>query len=226
MKKLLIGIIGVVVVIGLIGSAFAAFTANATDANNTFTAGNLVLNISNGGAYSPAITNTWKSPAGWAPGDTVKATLSATDTGSINSNHIYFDFGSLQNGGGTNGVNLMDAIIVTKLTETFVNTNTSVSVTTPDAAATIEGQVGNHDGKLTLRELAGFMPDNFGYYTVDDQSGDGVVLTAGDKKDYSITFWFTFDPAASNDYMNSTCSFNLTVQARQNSPTDGMIPLH
>ncbi|MGB9793091.1 MAG: hypothetical protein ACPLTR_11055, partial [Thermacetogeniaceae bacterium] len=82
------------------------------------------------------------------------------------------------------------------------------------------------DGVLTLAEFAGWANGWFGYYTYDDQSGDGIVLAPGDQRDYDLILTFTFDPNAGNEYQGDTYSFGIVANATQNSPTDGLVKLH
>ncbi|MDD3487385.1 MAG: TasA family protein [Candidatus Moranbacteria bacterium] len=221
MKNIIKSLVVVIAVSAIAGYVtYSEFSSSATATNNTFSTGTLDLEINNDGGsdYYKTISNTWESPSNWAPGEKVDGTIHMTNIGSINSHHVYFGFNSPTHGGGSNSINLMDKIIVTKLTETFNDTHT-----TADQSTTLAHQVGNYDGVLTLAELVGFNPSGFGYYSVDDQSGDGIILGAGNQKDYSIYFEFQFDPNAGNDYQNAQCGFTLNLNATQNSSTDGML---
>lgn len=230
MKRGLIVLITLVLAVGMVGAAFASFDTGpvSNQTPTSFTAGNLHMVLGGTGSSSgDGVTGTWTSPPGWAPGDQVTGTITATNEGTVKADHIYFMFSNLQHtDGDADASNLMNAIIVTSITETFKNTNDASSVTTTNQVDTIASQVGDKTSPLTLAELAGWMTNSYGYYTVDDQSGDGVVLAAGDHNDYSISFTFEFDPNAGNMYENDSCSFDLTLQARQNSPTDGLVEMH
>lgn len=222
-KKILAAVVGLMLVAALAGAGtFAYFSDTETSSNNTFTAGTLDMALSNDGLFggTDSVTGTWVSPANWAPGEEVSATLHFTNKGSVASPHIYFKFENLRPNGNGDGSNLANKIIVSELKERFNG------VTTGNQAAYIDGQVGNRDGVLTLAEFAGFANGWYGYYTFDDQSRDGVVLGPNDQKDYDLILKLTFDPSAGNEYQGDTFSFDLTANATQNSPTDGLIKLH
>lgn len=232
MKKILISILAVAIVAALIGAgSFAYFTDTETSTLNVFTAGSLDLALQ-GGTQNPAdadsVIATWESPDGWAPGDPLTGTLMCTNEGSVAAQHIYFYFQNVAYNGGLDGSNLMDKIIVTGITERFTNTVTDADTVTGNQALKIEQQLtsyggANGDNILTLKELANWGP---GYYTWDDQSGDNILLAAGDKADYDLIFTFEFDSSAGDIYQGDTCGFDLRCVATQNSLTDGMIALH
>lgn len=140
-----------------------------------------------------------------------------TNLGTVNSNHVYFGFNSPTYSGGTGSVNLMQKIIVTNLQERFNG------YTTPDQSATLANQLHSGNSVLTLADLVNFMPSGYGFYSWDDKSGDTIILQAGNKQDYDISFTFQFDPNAGNEYQGATAGFVLNMNATQNSPTDGMV---
>jgi len=215
MKKILFIVMACVLCIGLVGGAFAYFTANASAAPNTFNSGTLVLDLSNASQPGPSVTDTWTSPANWAPGQSVTASLTASNTGSIPVDQMYFGFENLTNAGPneTGSDNLMNEIIVTSLTETFDG------VTTSNEASSLFG------GTLTLAQLCDFDTGTYGYYTYNP-SNTAVLLAPGDKKDYSLNLVLTFDPTAGNDYQGASCGFDMMCRADQMSPTAGMICFH
>jgi predicted ribosomally synthesized peptide with SipW-like signal peptide len=218
MKKLLLRLGLFVMAMGLIAAVVAPtvayFSDSATTTSNAFTAGTLNLYLGGGSQSGDNVVGTWVSPAGWAPGQTTSATLRATNIGSINSQHLYFNLNSQHESNGDSS-NLMDVIIVTNLQERFN------LVTTPDQAATLAAQVGNKDGVLTLAEFVATA-----WYTYDDKSEDGIVLGAGNLWDYDLIIGLTFAATAGNEYQGDSCSFDMTVLSTQNSDTTGMISLH
>jgi len=221
MKKLLFTLLALAALVGLLGAGtLAYFSDTETSSANTFAAGTLNMVLSGGTQNNESVIGTWVSPANWAPGQSVYATLHFTNKGSIDAHHIYFRFFDRANNGAGDSSNLMSKIIVEELKERFN------SVTTGNQAANIDAQVGNHDGVLTLKEFTDFNYNNIAYYTVDDQSGDGVVLGAGDKGDYDLILKLTFDSSAGNEYQGDTCQFSLEVKATQDSPTEGLVKLH
>jgi len=224
MRKILILLLAVGVVACMVGAgSFALFNDVESSIGNTFTAGSLDMQLSNtpGTPGTPgsseSVTQTWVSPSNWAPGETCGATLHFNNTGTVDAEHIWFKFSNLSHSGSAN---LMDAIIVTTIQERFN------SVTTGNLASYIAGQVGDKASPLTLSEFLGWANGWYGYYTVDDQSGDGIVIGATDLWDYDFILEFEFDADAGNEYQAASCSFDLTVKATQHSPDDGAICIH
>lgn len=203
------------------GATYSEFTSQAVASGNTFSAGTLNLVMSNNGwsSYGTTVSNTWKSPANWAPGGIVEGTLEMTNTGTVNANHIYYGFNNPTNSGGQNNANLFNAIIVTNLQESFDDGTTW----TDNQASTLAGQVGK-GGVLTLADMVNFMPNGYGFYTVNTNPSL-PVLQAGNHKDYQIKFTFEFDPNAGNDYQGAQAAFTLNVNATQNSDTTGMLQI-
>lgn len=206
-KKLFLSMTGLLMATALIGGAtFAEFSSQQTSTGSTFTAGTLVMAMTN----DKDTNKIWETPSNWAPGQTVTNTVKFTNTGSIDANHIYFNFNNLQQ-----TKNMARAINVTNVSEKFNGVDTGNQVTT------LATQVGDGQMPLTLAELASTQ-----YYTWDDKSTDGKTLAAGDQKDYELTFDFQFDPAAGNEYQGATAGFDFTANATQNSPTEGYVKLH
>lgn len=213
-KKILASLSSVLLVAALVGGAtFAEFSSTADSTKNTFTAGTLDLKVANNlfDTFSKNAVGTWVSPAGWAPGDTATGTLQFTNDGTINSKHVYFNFTNLT----ASTTNLAKAILVTDINERFNGVNTGNQVTN------IAAQVGDGVMPLTLAEL-----ESSAYYTWDDKSGDGIILSANGQKDYALNFTFQFDPNAGNEYQGTSTGFTLAANATQNSPTEGFIKLH
>lgn len=217
-RKVITSLMTIGLVSSLVGGAtFAEFSSQQNATSNSFTAGTLSIQISKDGTNfgSDGVSGTWVSPSNWAPGQTVDGTISLTNTGSVNAQHIYFGLRNLSHSGGTGSVDLMDKIIVKSIKEKFNGVETAEQV------QNIASQVGNRDTTLTLKELA-----SSDYYTWDDQSSDNITLQAGDKKDYALSFQFQFDPNAGNEYQDAKASFDINANATQNSPTDGYVKLH
>lgn len=217
-KNLLMAVGSLALGAALVGGAtFSEFSSSGTSTGNTFTAGTMNIDLNgNGGTTS----GTWVSPANWAPGQSVTSVLKISNAGNVDAHHIYFGFKDVTHSGGTNNANLLDKIIVKDIHESF---NGHV---TGNAAAAIDQQVGGGDGKLTLKEFSDFIQGGYGYYTADDQSGDGIVLAGGNQHDYEISMTFQFDPNADNDYQGTQAGFTLMANATQNSPTAGLVALH
>lgn len=205
------------------GATYADFSSTAVSTTNAFTAGTLDVQVSNNNTdFSKSVSGTWTSPANWAPGQEVEGTVHMTNVGTVDSKHVYFGFNSAVVTGGTNGVNLMNKIIVTNLTERFNG------VVTADQTAAVAALIGDGIMPLTLKELVDFsnaQSGGYGFYSWDDKSTDAIILQANNQKDYDILFKFKFANDAGNDYQGATASFVLNMNATQNSPTDGMVQI-
>lgn len=231
MKRVLVLLLAMGVVASLVGfGSYALFSDVEKSVGNTFTVGTLDMQLSNEPGtpgqpgQSESVTGTWVSPTNWAPGDYFEAALHVNNKGSVDARHIYFMFSNIQYGGSPGAGDLRDAIIMT-IKERF---NT---VTTEDQAPYLEQQLkdlgyANGDGILTLKEFLSFLPNQYAYFTVDDRSGDGIVIGASNLWDYDLIFGFKFDEDAGNEYQGTWCQFDVTLQARQLSPIEGMICLH
>jgi len=218
-------ILSIILALGLViavvsAGAWAYFDDVETSTDNTFTSGSFDMILHGGTQDGDSVIGTWVSPSNWSPGETLYAELNFTNNGSIDAMHIYFQFTDFTCDDKGDGSNFADVIIVKTLKERFNG------VETGNLAGYIDSQVGNNDGVLTLQEFAGWAVNWYGYYTFDDVSGDGILLAAGNHWDYQLILEFEFDPNAGNEYQGDTCQFTLVARATQNSPTDGMIPLH
>jgi|YelNatPaOPRAMG01_1025707.scaffolds.fasta_scaffold33662_3 predicted ribosomally synthesized peptide with SipW-like signal peptide len=223
MRKILILCLAIGVVASMVGvGTFALFSDVETSRNNVFASGTLNMQLSNDPGTpgqpgsSESVTGTWVSPPNWKPGDYFEAALHFNNKGSVAAKHIYFMFHNIEWSGDAD---LREAIIVT-VKERFNN------VTTGDQAPYLDRHVGNNDGILTLKEFLSWLPNQYGYYTYDDQSGDGIVLGAMNLWDYDLIFGFRFAEWAGNVYQGASCRFDLTCEARQLCDTEGMICLH
>jgi predicted ribosomally synthesized peptide with SipW-like signal peptide len=211
-KKLLSSLSALLLTSSLVGGAsFAEFSSQATSAANTFTAGTLNLGLSASGPTASG-TAAWNS-GNMKPGDEVTGQIDLTNTGTVDASHVYFYFNQIQN----SDPELFNQIIVTSVKEKFNGTTTAEQLDSLKASMGI-----NAADDLTVAKLF-----TTAFYSWDDRSGDGIILSAGDKKDYSLIFTFKFkDMANNNDVQGKTAAFTLKAEARQNSPTEGFVPLH
>lgn len=220
-KKMLLSVLIIGVVATAAGAGtWAAFSDTGYTRGNTFTAGTLDMFLTDDDETEQnSVSATWKSPAAFKPGDEFEKTLHFTNKGTVDAHHIYFYLENVQNNDRGDGSNLMDAIVITSITERFND------VTTTNYASTIENAVGDGDGELTLAEFCNWGP---GYYTYDDQNdaSDDIVIAGGDQDDYDFILKFKFKEEAGNEYQGDSCSFDIKATATQNSPTDGMVCLH
>lgn len=210
-KKFLILIIGVVLLASLGGiGTYAFFSTGVTNTGNTFTSGTMTAAVANNGPFSSGISGTWVSPANWKPGDSLTATLQFTNTGTIDAHTIYLMFGNGQHTYmGTTDVNLMEKIIVTDYHYRF---NDRVS---PNRAADFAEALHSGNDILTLADLYNLEPGDYAISTED--AVDGVILAAGNQKDFDLVMTLQFDPLAGDEYQGATCSFDMGARVDQNS---------
>ena len=216
-KKMLLSILMIGMVATVAGAGtWASFSDTGTSSGNTMTAGTLDMVLANNNDdFSDDVIATWASPAGFKPGDNISSVLKFSNNGTVDSHHIWFYLEGVNHASNGDSSNLMNAIIITDLHERFNG------VTTGNQATTLATQVGDHDNILTLAEFC-----SSAYYTFDDQSTDDDVIAAGNQEDYDLFINFQFSPAAGNEYQGDSCTFNMKTVATQNTPTEGMIPLH
>lgn len=197
----------------MVGAAFAYFSSNATSSHNNFTAGTLNINLSNGSGWSDGVTDTWSSPANWAPGDEVIKSIYLKNTGTIPAMAVYAHWNNLQGNTG-----MANVIQVTWLSDsTDINTNNiGAFVTYYDNP--LHG--GNGDGKLELAELVNGVgsastppPNQARFYEDSNESYTNPVLPAGGT--FEIRLGYKFMETAGNEWQGQSVSFDLTLQAAQ-----------
>lgn len=147
MKKILFSMMTMVLVVGMVGAgAFAYFYDVETSAANTFTAGTLNLELADGDeGWGDGVTATWASPANWAPGETVTATVNLINVGTVDAFEVLVDW--------TNPTNrdFLRAIQVTEMSvEGSVPPGTSPANFLPGFVIVYDA---NGDGKMSLWEL-------------------------------------------------------------------------
>lgn len=196
----------------VVGGTFAYFTDNATSSNNTFTSGNLDLQLSDENeGWSQNVSDTWSSPASWAPGDEVKKSIYLKNTGTIPAEAVYANWNNLVDPNGMS--NFIEVTWLSDSTDIGTN-NIGPFVTAYDA---------NADGKLSLAELVNGLahynsvntPDPFQarFYQDATESYEHPVLPAGGT--FEIKLGYKFMETAGNDLQGRTASFDLTLQAAQ-----------
>lgn len=233
MSFIAIGIAGLMMGAG----TFAYFSNTATSTQNTFTAGTLDIELANTGDSFPNNPNndngdnakaTWVSPAGWAPGEEVTATLRFTNPGSVDIKSMSLDFNVVSRNGNGDGSELDEMIIITSWKEHFKDTETWTGWETFYDMNKLKNTLGldsDDDGNLTLAELDGitdFLGSGApGPVTQDDQSGDGVILKGGNHQDYKLELTFKFNESAGNLYQGDSCELEIVFDGHQNFPWFG-----
>lgn len=201
----------------VVGATFAYFTDNATSSNNTFTSGNLDLQLSDENeGWSQNVSDTWSSPANWAPGDEVKKSIYLKNTGTIPAEAVYANWNNLVDPNG-----MSNFIEVTWLSDsTDIGTNNIGPF-----RARYDGLQGNNDGKLSLAELVHGVgsentpvPNQARFYADALETYVTPVLPANGGT-FEIKLGYKFMENAGNDLQGRTASFDLTLQAAQHHYT-------
>lgn len=217
MKKIAMSFMTIAAVLVLIaGATRSAFSDNATSYNNTFSSGTLDLKLSDADeGWSDAVSGTWNSPASWAPGDEVDATLHLYNSGTVSAEAVYANWNNLRDPDG-----LSNVIEVTWLSDSTDPTTNNIQ----PFIDRYDGVQGNHDGVLSLAELVAGVgsartpaPNQARFYADFDESYTHPVLPAGGT--FDIKMKYKFMESAGNEYQGKTCQFDLTLQAAQHHYT-------
>lgn len=215
---------------------FAYFSDSASSTGNTFSSGTLDLKLSDADeTWANGVNATWSSPANWAPGQEVDATINLRNDGSIPAYDVPANWTNLSDQADPNG--LSRKIQVTWMEDsTWVGSNyVSYFVNKYDHLS----PYGNNDGKLSLYELA--MGDSSGLNSVPgfdlrfyctengvepdpnfNNNGGHNCLNPGGANSwwdpanpFSIRMKFKFMEDADNTYQGKTASFDLNLVGRQ-----------
>jgi len=213
------------------GGAFAYFSDTETSEDNTFTAGTLDMQLSNNPSWGDGVTATWVSPANWAPGDTVEATLHIKNIGSIGSVNVFLKPTELveidnltpESEPTSSPNNIADWINVTNFQITFVDTTSTTPFLTYGNWAGDAGWMSQSPYSpwssappLTLREFhnTSYKVWIFGSSRSDD------ALEANGADTIELTMTFEFEPTAPNDYQGDQCTMTFRVLTF-NGPVEG-----
>lgn len=195
----------------LVGATFAYFSSSSSSTGNTFNAGTLTLQLSNGSGWSDGVTNTWSSPANWAPGDEVRKSIYLKNTGTIPAMAIYAHWHNLVDPNG-----MSNFIQVTWLSD---STDIGTNIIAPFVAR-YDGIQGNNDGKLSLAELVNGVgsastppPNQARFYADALETYVTPVLPANGE--FEIKLGYKFMDTAGDDLQGKSASFDLTLQAAQ-----------
>ncbi len=202
---------------------FAYFSDTASSTGNTFTSGTIDMVLSDSDeAFSQGVTATWSSPANWAPGQEVDATINMKNMGSIAAKKVFADWNNLTDPDG-----LASKIQVTWWSDSTYSSYNSV----PDFLVYDQ----NGDGQLSLYELVNgdaFYPGSVPVYEATfwcteggdpaDPNPDHNCLNPGGANSwwnpaepFSIRMKFKFMEDAGNAYQGKTASFDLSLVASQ-----------
>lgn len=225
-KKILLSILVISAVsITAFGATRAYFSDEGTSNENVFSSGTLDMALNNDGdpSYTDDVASTWSSPEGWAPGDKFSYKLNFTNKGSIDILELLMNFNIVSRDTQGDASHLDDAIYVSRWEECFDGHCVISGPNVGDFLSAAEGQCDSGlDGHLYLSELAScsnwFNSGAPGPVTQDDEStvNDGILMEAGNKKDYSLNIEFTFDPDAGNEYQGDSVVMEAVFTGYQN----------
>ena len=197
-KKILASIF----VIGLLAFAmgygtYSYFSDTAKSTGNTFTAGTLDLKLW-GSSWEDNVIGTWVSPANWAPGEEVSATLKMKNVGTIGAYWLYIGIKTPVVGDLRSQVNITE-FVIEELWGGYNHVGwMSDSTYSPWVIA--------NDGYLTLEEFGMYAgtgtPYGFMAY------GDDILGPSGE---LTLRMTFVFNPNAGNEYQGASSNFELTV---------------
>jgi predicted ribosomally synthesized peptide with SipW-like signal peptide len=216
-------ILASMLVIGILALAmgygtYSYFSSTKMSTGNTFTAGTLVLKLSNDYVYwHEGVTATWASPSGWAPGQSFTNTLYLKNEGSVAAQVVYEDWTD-----GSDPDGLLNWIQVTEISDSIpwggygaYETNYVVNFITPAIDL-------NSDGKLSLYELASWgdrkttsaspHPWDITTSAGEDPASPPATLPAGG----TLGLRFTFKLMEETEMQGKTCTIDLNVMASQN----------
>lgn len=220
MKKVLLSLLTIAVVGSLItGGVMAWFSDTETSQNNTFTAGTLDMTIqdSDEGPRNNPVNASWTSPADWAPGDTfTTGKIRLENVGSIDINYLFITY---YNYSWTGDANLGNVIEVVEYWEYVPGTTGWFNnIGTPQS---LENQMGNQDGTLTLYELvdADWVGDTtwIDYCTgmaYDAGTTGPAIIVGGTYQTYLV---LKFMESAGNEYQGASCSFDIDFEGVQDN---------
>lgn len=224
MKRIIFATAALVLVLAMLGvGTLAYFTSTKTSTANTFTTGTLDLKLANeGGAWLDTVSGTWTSPANWAPGDTVEATLYLKNAGNVDAQVVYFNWNNLQGYSA-----LANQIEVVGIRDSFP----CLPIDGCFGGAYGDNYVPNFmnfgldtsgDGKLSLAELMAY-----GDYRLpgERRPWDGKFTSRSDPSllppvlpaDGTLGIRFTFQLMANTDdsFQGKWCTIDLTLMATQ-----------
>jgi hypothetical protein len=223
-RKLLASLI----VIGLLAltmgwGTYSWFSDTNLSKNNVLGSGTMDIRLSNDQInWSQNVTSTW-SVSNMAPNQTITATLSVTNYGSIGAFWVYHGLSSL-----TGDSDFADHLFIT---EFLINvTGTSTGDWSYDMIAWMPtcGAWGT-TAPLTLKEFADGYPNGVMCYQDADYNNNGnpsadKILEPYPGNEVKLTMTILFDPNAGNALQGKTCTFELKVGA-WNGPPAAFTPM-
>ena len=230
-KKILISAITIGATGALLaGATFAFFSDTSTSNNNVFRSGTLDLQVKDDDeGFQNNVTQSFVTPANWAPGETYVNFVCFKNTGNIDIEQILFSLSS-PNADNT-GVDLDEYVYVSAIelgTSDIGNCSTAGDVgtegLTPFLTLFNDRFDTNTSGEATLAEL---LLQIDGTNTVDDDLIDGTeptpnsmgVLEPNEKIKFRIEW--TFDSAAQSDVAGESIRVDMTFTGTQ---TEGQAP--
>jgi predicted ribosomally synthesized peptide with SipW-like signal peptide len=230
MKKILIAVMAVVMVIAMIGSAFAYFTDVENSNSNVFQAGTLNMQIqdNNEGPLDGAVTASFNSPAGLAPGQIFTTDpVTFRNVGSMGIPYIFARF-------------VITSEEQTNLAKQFILLNyeekSSNGAWVPSSDQTTVGGWSREtfdtnnaddylsywslptDGSISLRDLVDGTPagasqkTGMWFFDSDGSTANPACPVCGWAQ---VRFTFQFLPTATNEFQGKSVTFNVNFVGAQ-----------
>jgi len=154
--KILVAVMAILLAAGAAGAGTTAYFSDTVNSNtNNFSTGTYTMTIGdNNEGPSAAVTASWQSPSGWAPGQSFTEMITITNTGTISITYLETGFGRPTPGANTSEAEvdaLAQKIIVTQWDE-WIDGAWYDNITVDPFQNKIKDFDGNQS-RLTLYEL-------------------------------------------------------------------------
>jgi predicted ribosomally synthesized peptide with SipW-like signal peptide len=235
-KKTLFTVMAIVMAIAMMGSAFAYFTDVENSTGNTMSAGTLDMQIANaGGPYGDtAVTGTFNSPPGLAPGDSWTTNgVYFKNVGTIPIHWVWARFGNLVEANGVQtdpetaiagATDISKNILLTDVYEsydggaTFIHTIFDTTLANVYLNAWISrGAPLTADGSISLKDLV--VTANYG---TGDNVTSMLLLNGLDPTPAlapgatgAVKMTFKLSELTTNQYQGDTATFDINFIAAQ-----------
>jgi len=207
-KKIALSLLSIASALVIVGGAtFAFFSANATSSDNTFASGtlNLFLDDANESAADNSVT-TSISASDFAPGASTSGFISLHNPGTLPIAEVEMTMDTAETANPGADSDMRDVLNLTVLLDD--TTPDSVCSGGTDLTSTIDTQVGNGFGPLTLAEFDDTSDEFDAFLT-------GTGLASGATR--NVCFTVAFDSGAGNIYQGDAVNTTITFTANQDS---------
>ena len=203
--KIVLNTLSIFAALTLVGAAtYAYFSDVATSSNNSFGAGNLLLQLDNNGVnYFEDVTATF-AVTDFAPNESAAQEISLHNAGTVDIAEIAMGLtSSALDDASPDGSDLRDVLLMTIVPG---GTATAANCTGgSDATTAIDTAVGNNNGTLTMTEFTG-----------DTYNALAIPLTVGGGND-KVCIKVTMDSTAGDNYQGDSANASFIFTAHQDA---------